>query len=348
MLKFISIFALVALGISTADAAVQQNQRGGQQAARVAAGGAMGGAAPRAVAVPAVRAATGIGSVVARAAEDTAATATAANTTAAPVVSAADEALAAAQAAAEVSKANCLANNVGIAGAFVWASKAARSAAGYSTNGASLAQLTEDAGDPSNNTCWIRVELSSDQSGVNLSSIRASYFAENDPVTCGSWANKKDIESQILKATASSRNWATFAGVAGGAVVGVTGMELVGMTSLGKKTGHSLDDGAAKSGAFGIGGTDADQSKLFEAQYFTNQTSKFNAIRSDKDDSNTLAKIKGQKFKEAVGIIAKACENAGKSVDPSDKCLDLLGNSNVEIESCGCFIPGGYFNPTKV
>ncbi|MDR2685669.1 MAG: hypothetical protein LBB23_02740 [Rickettsiales bacterium] len=160
-------------------------------------------------------------------------------------------------------------------------------------------------------------------------SIRASYFAENDPVTCGSWANKKDIESQILKATASSRNWATFAGAAGGAVVGVTGMELVGSyTALGNSTGH-LESQKTK-GAFGFGG------KTDTATICTNLDNQKNKEMIDK-------------WTAAATAVATAAATNCPPNKNIDVCSDFAafkedGSALSDPNKCGCFAKTGYWD----
>jgi hypothetical protein len=168
----------------------------------------------------------------------------------------AGEDLAAARAAAEVLKTKCTANNAGMGGTFIWASKDARNVPNYAVNGIqNVGHLVEDAANPANNTCFVRVELSSSQSGVNLSSIPYAYFAENDTISCGSWASKSAVEEKILAASSTSRTLGTIGGALGGAAIGFVGSDYAFANTFGNEKdsawhhqGH-LDDASKKEGA---------------------------------------------------------------------------------------------------
>ncbi|MDR0727175.1 MAG: hypothetical protein LBF37_03875, partial [Rickettsiales bacterium] len=86
---------------------------------------------------------------------------------------------------------------------------------------------------PENNVCFVRVELKSDDSKINVSDIPAVYYEMGRTITCGSWADSKKLESRILDAKKSARTWGTVAGVVGGAGVGVGAMELFGNKLIG-------------------------------------------------------------------------------------------------------------------
>jgi hypothetical protein len=184
----------------------------------------------------------GLTGTVARAAGDTTPSATAG-------ISDAD--LADAQAA----KDKCLANNVGMGGVFIWANKDARNAPNYLTTGIpSVAMLTEDVSNPANNTCFVRVELASTQSGVNLAGMPYAYFAENDTVTCGSWVSKSAVEEKILAASSTSRTLGTIGGAVAGAGIGFMGTDFIAANTVGTAPdsawhhqGHLADDTTDKA-----------------------------------------------------------------------------------------------------
>jgi hypothetical protein len=122
-------------------------------------------------------------------------------------------------------KAACLANNIGVGNTFVWASK-------YS-NTNNYASMVEDTADPANNVCFVRVELKSADAKINVSDVPFVYYPMGRTITCGAWADEKELEKRILDAKKSARTWGTVAGVVGGAGVGVGAMELFGNKLIG-------------------------------------------------------------------------------------------------------------------
>lgn len=125
----------------------------------------------------------------------------------------------------EKEKAACVNNNIGIGNTFVWASR-------YSNTG-NYAAMVEDTENPENNTCFVKVELKSDDAKVNVSDIPSKYFVMGQTITCGSWIDEDALEKRILDAKKSARTWATVGGVVGGAGVGVGAMELFGNKLIG-------------------------------------------------------------------------------------------------------------------
>lgn len=127
----------------------------------------------------------------------------------------------------EKEKAACLNNNIGIGNTFVWASR-------YS-NVNNYASMVEDVENPENNVCFVKVEIKSDDSKINVSDIPSQYFIFGQDITCGSWADEGKIKSRILSAKKSARTWGTVGGAVGGAGVGVGIMELFGNRIIGGK-----------------------------------------------------------------------------------------------------------------
>lgn len=119
----------------------------------------------------------------------------------------------------------CMRNNIGIGNTFVWASRYS-DISNYST-------MVEDTDNPDNNTCFVRVELKSDDSRIDLSDIPGKYFEMGRTITCGSWAEESKLEKRILEAKKKGRTWATVGGAVGGAAIGVGSMELFGNKLIG-------------------------------------------------------------------------------------------------------------------
>ena len=69
----------------------------------------------------------------------------------------------------EKEKAACTMNNIGIGNTFVWASR-------YS-NLNNYASMVEDIDEPDNNTCFVRVEMRSDDSKISVSDIPALLYS---------------------------------------------------------------------------------------------------------------------------------------------------------------------------
>lgn len=125
----------------------------------------------------------------------------------------------------EKEKAACINNNIGVGNTFVWASR-------YS-NINNYASMVEDIDEPANNTCFVRVEMKSDDSKISVADIPAKYFEMGQTITCGSWADEKSLEKRILDAKKSARTWGTVGGAVGGAALGVGAMELFGNKLIG-------------------------------------------------------------------------------------------------------------------
>lgn len=127
----------------------------------------------------------------------------------------------------EKERAVCLNNNIGIGNTFVWASR-------YS-NVNNYASMVEDVENPENNTCFVKVEVKSDDSKISVSDIPSQYFEMGRDITCGSWADEGNLKQRILDAKKSARAWGTVGGAVGGAGLGVGAMELFGNKLIGGK-----------------------------------------------------------------------------------------------------------------
>ena len=127
----------------------------------------------------------------------------------------------------EKEKRACLSNNVGVGNTFVWASR-------YS-NINDYSTMVEDTEEPENNTCFVRVELKSNDARINVADVPGKYFEMGHDITCGMWADENVIRQRILDAKKSARTWATVGGAVGGAGVGVGAMELFGNRLIGGK-----------------------------------------------------------------------------------------------------------------
>lgn len=125
----------------------------------------------------------------------------------------------------EKERAACLNNNIGIGNTFVWASR-------YS-NLNDYSTMVEDVEEPANNTCFVRVELKSNDAKVSVADVGGKYYEMGKNITCGEWANYDTLKGRILDAKKSARTWATVGGAVGGAAVGVGAMELFGNKLIG-------------------------------------------------------------------------------------------------------------------
>ena len=122
----------------------------------------------------------------------------------------------------------CINNNIGVGNTFVWASK-------YS-NTNDYASMVEDSEHPENNVCFVRVELnSSNESRIKVSDIEPKYFMWGEPITCGSWVSKKEMEKRILDAKKGVRIGGIVASTVAGMGLGVGAMELFGNRLIGGK-----------------------------------------------------------------------------------------------------------------
>ncbi len=122
-------------------------------------------------------------------------------------------------------RAACLNNNIGIGNTFVWASR-------YS-NTDDYAMMQEDVEHPENNVCFVKVDLRSADSRINVSDIPSKYFQWGNMIECGSWVDEELLRQRILDAKKKGRTWATVGGAVGGAAVGVGSMELFGNRLIG-------------------------------------------------------------------------------------------------------------------
>ncbi|MBO4480103.1 MAG: hypothetical protein J5742_00570 [Alphaproteobacteria bacterium] len=120
----------------------------------------------------------------------------------------------------EAERAACLNNNIGIGNTFVWASR-------YSNSG-SYATLQEDTENPENNVCFVKVDIKTADSRIDVSGLPSRYFQWGETINCGSWLDEADLKQRILDAKKSGRTLATVGGAVGGAALGVGSMELFG------------------------------------------------------------------------------------------------------------------------
>jgi F0F1-type ATP synthase assembly protein I len=124
-------------------------------------------------------------------------------------------------------RAGCLAYNSGRGNVYVWASK--------SSVGTNYSGMVEDAQNPDNNGCYVRIDIKSDNAKISVADIQPRWFMVGQGITCGSWTNKDALRDRILKSKKSARTWATIGGAVGGAGVGVGAMELFGNKLIGGK-----------------------------------------------------------------------------------------------------------------
>ncbi len=127
----------------------------------------------------------------------------------------------------DAERAACINNNIGVGNVFVWASR-------YS-NTNNYASMQEDVENPENNVCFVKVDLKSSDSRIDLADIQSRYFQWGETITCGSWVDESMLEQRILDAKKKGRTWATVGGAVGGAAVGVGAMELFGNQLIGGK-----------------------------------------------------------------------------------------------------------------
>ncbi len=121
----------------------------------------------------------------------------------------------------------CVSNNIGVGNTFVWASR-------YS-NVDNYASMVEDINEPLNNTCFVKVEVKSNDPKVSVYDVPSKYFEMGRNITCGSWADEAALTQRILDAKKSARTWGTIGGAVGGAGLGVGMMELFGNDLIGGK-----------------------------------------------------------------------------------------------------------------
>ncbi|MDW2974688.1 MAG: hypothetical protein R8M70_01355 [Alphaproteobacteria bacterium] len=119
----------------------------------------------------------------------------------------------------------CISNNIGVGNTFVWASR-------YS-NTANYSSMIEDVEEPDNNTCFVKVELKSDDAKISVADFPTKYYEMGHNIACGEWVDYDMLKERILDAKKSARTWATVGGAVGGAAIGVGAMELFGNRWIG-------------------------------------------------------------------------------------------------------------------
>jgi len=123
----------------------------------------------------------------------------------------------------------CQDNNKASGGAFIWASVNSGTGLGVTNAGS----LREDTTNRENNTCWIRVDISSTDAKIAKTAMTSAYFPANSTVTCGGWLDEEAIKKAVLDAHKGGRIAGTIGGVLGGAAIGVGAMELFGNKAIG-------------------------------------------------------------------------------------------------------------------
>lgn len=119
----------------------------------------------------------------------------------------------------------CISNNIGVGNTFVWASR-------YS-NTANYSSMIEDVEEPDNNTCFVKVELKSDDAKISVADFPTKYYEMGHNIACGEWVDYDMLKERVLDAKKTARTWATVGGAVGGAAVGVGAMELFGNRWIG-------------------------------------------------------------------------------------------------------------------
>lgn len=196
----------------------------------------------------------------------------------------------------EREKRACLQNNIGIGNTFVWASR--------SSNIDDYSTMIEDVENPENNTCFVWVQLKSDDAKVDVSDVPGKYYEMNQIISCGEWTNYDTVKQRILDAKKSARAWATVGGAVGGAAVGVGAMELFGNRLI----------GGAVEGQKGMG----------ELELLKSQLAVFKA--ENEADYNT--------FMEKLAELKTACDGFGGDSDMLAPCteykyaFDLVSTQN--------------------
>ena len=130
----------------------------------------------------------------------------------------------------EKEKQACLNNNVGVGNTFVWAAR--------NSDINNYAAMVEDIENPENNTCFVKVEMRSDDSRISVADIPAKYFEWGQSIECGSWADYEMMKGRILDAKKKARVWGTVATTIAGTGIGF-GISEAAITAAGKKGGDS-------------------------------------------------------------------------------------------------------------
>ena len=137
----------------------------------------------------------------------------------------------------EKEKKACLGGNIGMGNTFVWASRF--------SNLNNYASMFEDLEEPENNTCFVKVEVKSNDPNISVADVPAKYFEMGSNVKCGDWANYDTLKQRILDSKKKARTWATVGGAVGGAAIGVGAMEAFGNRAIGGKVmGQKALEGA--------------------------------------------------------------------------------------------------------
>lgn len=171
----------------------------------------------------------------------------------------------------EAERMACVNNNIGVGNTFVWASR-------YS-NISSYATMQEDVENPENNVCFVKVDLRSTDSRIDLSDIPGKYFQWGQNIECGSWVDESMLEKRILDAKKTGRTWATVGGAVGGAAIGVGSMELFGNKLI----------GGAVQGQESLSGKELLRSQLL-AMKKSGDLTQYNSLRSDIQELQSLCK----------------------------------------------------------
>ena len=188
----------------------------------------------------------------------------------------------------------CISNNIGVGNTFVWASR-------YS-NTANYSSMIEDVEEPDNNTCFVKVELKSDDAKISVADFPTKYYEMGHNIACGEWVDYDMLKERILDAKKSARTWATVGGAVGGAAIGVGAMELFG---------NKLIDGAVQG---------QKSSKLSELELLQSQLAVLKA-ENEQDYKN---------FVESLGNLKCACQEYGK--EPGNKSLTQCENYEYAFE----------------
>jgi len=127
----------------------------------------------------------------------------------------------------EKEKNACINNNIGLGNTFVWASR-------YSDT-SNYAMMNEDLENPSNNVCFVRVEVKSDDQKISVSDVTPKYFMWGENITCGNWFSEDTMRQRILDAKKGARIGGIIGSTVGGVGLGVGAMELFGNKLIGGK-----------------------------------------------------------------------------------------------------------------
>lgn len=188
----------------------------------------------------------------------------------------------------EKEKMACINNNIGVGNTFVWASR-------YS-NTNDYATMVEDVEVPENNTCFVKIELKSNDSKIAVGDIKAKYYEMGKNIACGAWVDEDMLRTRILDAKKSARTWATVGGAVGGAAVGVGAMELFGNRLI---------------------GGDVMGQKQFEEGSVQQVRAQLNALKKENDEEY-------KKFIDGLGALKKECQKDiwKKGVEKPKACDD--------------------------